>query len=391
MKIRKVDVIRANRSVFVKIHTDEGITGIGESGAWGLLEASAKELEMFGEYLVEKDPLMIEYHWQYLYRFSHFRGAAVMGALSAIDEALYDIAGKYYGVPVYQLLGGKCRNKVRVYNHTAGRTEEELVENAIKGKEQGFTALGHLNPYLDEARDKPFTDNNTSLLYKAERRIAKVREAVGEDTDLCLELHRRLEPGLAVQLSSRLEKYNPMFLEDPIRPDNFDEMARVAGKCRIPIATGERINSYYEFEMLLERGACSYVRASIGVCGGFTGMKKIAAIAEAHHVSLVPHNPLSPVTTNAVIQAAAAIDNIAICEYPNPYAASTADNLTGSGVKLRQSDMVDEIAEFRDGYLIVPDKPGIGINLIENIEEKFPFRPHAVCTRRNIDGSICDQ
>lgn len=391
MKISKVEVIRANRAVFVKIYTDEGITGIGESGAWGLLEASAKELEMFGEYLVEKDPLMIEYHWQYLYRFSHFRGAAVMGALSAIDEALYDIAGKFFGVPVYQLLGGKCRDKVRVYNHTAGRTEEELVENAIKGKEQGFTALGHLNPYLDEPRNKPFSDNNTSLLYKAERRIAKVREAVGEEIDLCLELHRRLEPGLAVQLSSKLEKYNPMFLEDPIRPDNFDEMARVAEKCRIPIATGERINTYYEFEMLLERGACSYVRASIGVCGGFTGIKKIAAIAEAHHVSLVPHNPLSPVTTNAVLQAAAAIDNIAVCEYPNPHAASTADNLTGSGVKLRQSDMVDEIAQFRDGYLIVPDKPGIGINLIEDIEEKFPFRPHEVCTRLNVDGSICDQ
>ncbi len=314
-----------------------------------------------------------------------------MGALSAMDEALYDIAGKFYGIPVYQLLGGKCRNKVRVYNHTAGRTEEELVENAIKGKEQGFTALGHLNPYLDEPRNQPFADNNTSLLYKAERRIAKVREAVGEDIDLCLELHRRLEPGLAVQLSSKLEKYNPMFLEDPIRPDNFDEMARVAEKSKIPIATGERINSYYEFEMLLERGACSYVRASIGVCGGFTGIKKIAAIAEAHHVSLVPHNPLSPVTTNAVLQAAAAIDNIAICEYPNPHAASTADNLTGSGVKLRQSDMVDEIAEFKDGYLIVPDKPGIGINLIEDLEEKFPFRPHVVCTRLNIDGSICDQ
>ncbi len=238
MKITKVEVIRANRSVFIKIHTDEGIAGIGESGAWGLLEASAKELELFGEYLVGKDPLMIEYHWQYLYRFSHFRGAAVMGALSAMDEALYDIAGKFYGIPVYQLLGGKCRNKVRVYNHTAGRTEEELVENAIKGKEQGFTALGHLNPYLDEPRNQPFADNNTSLLYKAERRIAKVREAVGEDIDLCLELHRRLEPGLAVQLSSKLEKYNPMFLEDPIRPDNFDEMARVAEKSKIPIATG---------------------------------------------------------------------------------------------------------------------------------------------------------
>ena len=391
MKIVDLKVLRANRSVFCRIYTDEGIVGLGESGAWGFLEASAAALETMKEYLLGKDPLDIEHHWQYLYRFSHFRGAAVMGALSAIDIALWDIAGKYFHVPVYKLLGGKCRDKVRVYNHTAGRTEEELIENAVKGVEEGYTALGHLNPYLDEPRTKAYEDGNAAMLYKAEQRIAKIREAVGPEVDLCLELHRRLEPGLAVQLSARLEPYNPMFLEDPIRPDNFDAMGQVASRCRIPIATGERIHTVHEFEMLLERGACSYVRASLGVCGGFTGAKKIAAVAEAHHASLVPHNPLSPVMTNAVLNFAAAADNIAICEYPNPYAASTADHLTVSGVKLRQCDMVDHIPEFKDGYLEIPEGEGIGIDLVENLEEKFPFRPHKILTRLNADGSICDQ
>lgn len=391
MTITGLEIIRANRSVFCRIYTSEGITGLGESGAWGFLEASAQAIEVFKEYLIGKDPLDIEHHWQYLYRYSHFRGAAVMGAMSAIDIALWDIAGKYYGVPVYRLLGGKCRDKIRVYNHTAGRSGEELVENAIKGVGEGYTALGHLNLYLDEPRTQPYADGNAAMLYKAEQRIAKIREAVGNEIDLCLELHRRLEPGLAIQLAARLEPYNPMFLEDPVRPDNFDSMALVADHSPIPIATGERINTVHEFEMLLERGACSYVRASLGVCGGFTGAKKIAAVAEAHHASLVPHNPLSPVMTNAVAQFCAATDNIAICEYPDPYAASTADHLTGSDVKLRQCDMVDHILEFNKGYLTVSDAPGLGIDLIPEIEEKFPFRPHRVMTRLNLDGSICDQ
>lgn len=391
MKIIDLKILRANRSVFCKIYTDEGITGLGESGAWGFLEASAQAILTMKDYLLGQNPLDIEHHWQYLYRFSHFRGAAVMGALSAVDIALWDIAGKYYHTPVYRLLGGKCRDKVRVYNHTAGRTEEELIENALKGVEEGYSALGHLNPYLDEPRTKAYTDGNGAMLYKAQRRIEKIREAVGEEVDLCLELHRRLEPGLAVQLSARLEPYNPMFLEDPIRPDNLDEMGRVARQCRIPIATGERIHTVHEFEMLLERNACSYVRASLGVCGGFTGAKKIAAVAEAHHKSLVPHNPLSPVMTNALVHFAASTDNIAITEYPNPYAASTADHLTVSGVKLRQCDMVDHICEFKEGYLMVPEEEGLGIDVIPDLEERFPFRPHTVMTRLNEDGSICDQ
>ena len=171
MKITDVKVICANRCVFAKIFTDEGIYGIGEAGAWGFLEASATAIKTFKDYLVGKDPLDIEHHWQYMQRFGHFRGAAIMAAISAIDVALYDIAGKYFQVPVYRLLGGKCRDKVRVYNHTAGQTEEQLVENAIRGKEEGFTALGHLNPYLDEPRDLPFHDNNTQMLYNAEEKL----------------------------------------------------------------------------------------------------------------------------------------------------------------------------------------------------------------------------
>ena len=168
-------------------------------------------------------------------------------------------------------------------------------------------------------------------------------------------------------------------------------MARVAAKTNIPIATGERITSFFDFAMLLERGACSYVRMSLAVCGGFTGAKKIAALAEAHHCSLVPHNPLSPVTTNAILQFVAATENVAITEYPDPYKASTADNLLNTGVKLRQVDMVNQIPEFKAGYLMVPEEPGIGIDLIPDVEERFPFRPHEVSARLNLDGSVCDQ
>lgn len=391
MKIVDLKVVKTNRCVFCKIYTDNDLVGLGEAGAWGFLPACATVLEEFKEYLLGKDPLRIEHHWQYLQRFSHYRGAVMMAALSAVDEALYDISGKYFNVPIYYLLGGKVRDKIRVYCHTPGRTEDELVENAKKLKAEGFTALGHLNPFLDEPRDTPFHENNAQMLYEGERRIRKVREAVGEDIDLCIELHRRLEPGIAVQLSHRLEKYNPMFLEDPIRPNNYEEMSRVASKSNIPIATGERINSFYDFAMMIEHGACSYVRASIGLCGGFTGMKKIAAIAEAHHLSLVPHNPLSPVTTNALLQFAAATENVAIMEYPDPYKASTADNLLGIKTNYRQVDMVNEVPKLKDGYLEIPNKPGLGIDLVDNVEKKFPFRPHKINARLNLDGSICDQ
>ncbi len=230
MKITDIKLIPVNKFLFVKVYTDEGITGIGESGDWGFLESSGEVIKSFREYLIGQDPLRIEHHWQYMYRCFHFRGAAVMGALSAIDIALYDIAGKYYGVPVYQLLGGKVRDKVRVYSHVSGGSFEELMESCLAEKEKGFTAIGHLSPFLDEPRSTRYFETYARKMSNGVERLSRIREAVGLDVDLCIENHRRLNPAEAIALASQLEPLFPMFYEDPLIPDNFDSMAWVAQK-----------------------------------------------------------------------------------------------------------------------------------------------------------------
>ena len=268
MKITDIKLIPVNKFLFVKVYTDEGITGIGESGDWGFLESSGEVIKSFREYLIGQDPLRIEHHWQYMYRCFHFRGAAVMGALSAIDIALYDIAGKYYGVPVYQLLGGKVRDKVRVYSHVSGGSFEELMESCLAEKEKGFTAIGHLSPFLDEPRSTRYFETYARKMSNGVERLSRIREAVGLDVDLCIENHRRLNPAEAIALASQLEPLFPMFYEDPLIPDNFDSMAWVAQKIRIPLATGERIHTPQEYQMLVKRQALDYLRVSICVCGG---------------------------------------------------------------------------------------------------------------------------
>ena len=228
MQITAVDTLLVDRYLFVQVHTDAGITGLGESGAWGFLEASAAAVETFTRYLVGQDPLRIEHHWQYLYRWSHFRGAAIMGALSAVDIALWDIAGKHFGVPVHQLLGGKCRDRARVYYHVMGSTKEELIQGCIDAKARGFTAVGHLTPFLDEPPDRPYFKTHADKMADAIDTVRRYREAVGNDVDLCIEIHRRLTPAEAVVLGRGIEPYHPFFYEDPILPDNLDEMAQVA-------------------------------------------------------------------------------------------------------------------------------------------------------------------
>ena len=316
MKITAVEAVPVDLYLFAKVHTDEGITGFGESGAWGFLEASQAAIEKFGRYLVGQDPLRIEHRWQYMYRFSHFRGAAIMGALSALDIALWDIAGKHFGVPAYQLLGGKTRDKARVYCHISGDTREKLVQGIRDAKRAGFTAVGHLTPFLDEPRDIPYFKTHADKMRDAIDAVAAYRDAVGDEVDLCIEIHRRLTPAESITLARGIEPYHPFFYEDPILPENFDAMALVANHISIPIATGERLHSIHEFEMLLNRGAVQYVRPDVCLAGGLTHSKKIAAIAEAHYAGVVPHNPLSPVSTAACLQLAACIPNFAIQEYP---------------------------------------------------------------------------
>lgn len=395
MKITDVKILPVNSFLYVKVCTDEGIEGIGESGAWGFLNASAEAALSFKTYLVGQDPLQIEHHWQYMYRCFHFRGAAVMGAISAIDIALWDIAGKYYGVPVYQLLGGKCRDKVRTYFHVSGSTTEELVANVVKAKEAGYDAVGHLSPFLDEPRSQRYKGSYSRMIHDAVERVRLIRETVGDDMDLCLELHRRMKPGEAVAFAQQVEKYTPFFLEDPTTPDNFDSMALIAGKSNVPIATGERIHTIQEFEMLLSRNAMSYVRTSVCVCGGISGARKIAAIAEAHNAMIVPHNPLSPVSTAACMQVAASVENFAIQELPDHEGISATERYTSTDKmelqSFRQSDMVTWVPKVVNGYALLPETPGIGVSLVEDVEKKFPFKRRVINTRLHEDGSIVDQ
>jgi galactonate dehydratase len=379
MKITNIETIPVDRYLFVQVHTDAGITGLGESGAWGYLEASASAVETFKRYLIGQDPLRIEHHWQYLYRWSHFRGAAIMGGLSAIDIALWDIAGKYFGVPCYQLLGGKTRDKARVYYHVFGQTKDELVRGCIEAKKQGFTAVGHLTPFLDEPHDIPYFKTHADKMEDAIETVGRYREAVGNDVDLCVEIHRRLSPAEAIVLGRGIEKYHPFFYEDPVLPDNLDDMAYVAQHINIPIATGERIHTIFEFEMLLSRNAVQYVRPDVCLAGGLTHSKKIAALAEARHVGVVPHNPLSPVSTVACIHLAACIPNFALQEYPR-----------GEG-QPPKSEMVKGTLKIEDGFLTIPDAPGLGIELAEDAAKRFPYKPRQVQTRLNTDGSVVDQ
>jgi galactonate dehydratase len=379
MKITDVETIFVDRYLFVQVHTDEGITGLGESGAWGYLEPSAAVVGKWKDYLIGQDPLRIEHHWQYLYRWSHFRGAAIMGALSAIDIALWDIAGKHFGVPCYQLLGGKCRDKARVYYHVFGRTKKELIAGCVEAKEMGFTAIGHLTPFLDEPREVPYFKTHADKMRDAIETVGHYREAVGSDVDLCIEIHRRLTPHEAIVLARGIEPFHPFFYEDPILPDNMDAMALVAEHIHIPIATGERLHTIYEFEMLLRRGAVQYVRPDVCMAGGLTHSKKIAALAEAHHVGVVPHNPLSPVSTAACLQLAACIPNFAMQEYPR------------GELEPPKSEIIETTLRVEDGFLIIPDAPGIGITLAEDAAERYPYRKRAVHTRLHVDGSVVDQ
>ena len=379
MKITDVRTIPVDRYLFVQVDTDEGITGLGESGAWGYLEASEKAVETFRRHLIGEDPLRIEHHWQCLYRWSHFRGAAIMGALSAIDIALWDIAGKHFGVPAYQLLGGKCRDKARVYYHVFGSTTEQLVQGCVDAKEMGFTAVGHLTPFLDAPRNVPYFKTHAAKMRDAIDTVGQYRDAVGNDVDLCIEIHRRLTPTEAVVLARGIEQFHPFFYEDPTLPDNLDVMAEIADKIHIPIATGERIHTIYEFEMLLSRGAVQYIRPDVCMAGGLTHSKKIAALAEARHVGVVPHNPLSPVSTAACIQLAACIPNFALQEYP-----------TGED-RPPKSEIVNTTLTAEDGFLIIPDAPGIGVELAEDAAERHPYKPRSVSTRLHVDGSVVDQ
>ena len=380
MKVTRVETLRALRYTWVKVHTDEGVYGIGEahpaSGTAGWPKAVYGGIEYCADYLVGKDPLAIEAHWQHMFRRQLFRGGSdLMSAMSAIDQALWDIAGKVANLPVHRMLGGPVRNRVKVYVHLTGDSPEAMADDARRRIEQGYKAL-RFYPFGNFQNNWP--ESYQALVRSAVSYMKAVREAAGPDMDIMIDPVNRLTPPEAIAIGRALAEYGLYFFEDPIEPDNIEAMAEVAHAMPVPVATGERLYTIYQFRELLNRNGAAYIRPDPSLAGGISHIKKIAALAEASYVGVVPHNPLSPVSTAVCAQLCACINNVPVQEY------------TGLERESPNRDLVKEPLELKDGFLIIPDRPGLGIELDEQGMKRHPPARYDRPIVTNLDGSLRD-
>ncbi len=380
MKITRIETLLVHPDhrnlVFVKVHTDEGIVGIGEAYSAGPDRATEAVIADFAEWLVGRDPTEIERLWTLMYAGSRFPGGVVVNsAISGIEQALWDIAGKALGVPVYKLLGGACRDRIRVYQSPHGRTPEELADNAVALIERyGYTAL-KIGPQPPDFASLP----RNAVIRESARRLEAVRRAVGDDIDIGVDPHARMtDPAEAVALAEALKPYNPFFLEEPLRPENIDALARLAAHVNVPLATGEMLYTKYQFRDLLVREAVSIIQPDICCAGGLLECKKIAGMAEAFYVNLAPHNPMGPVATAANVHLSATCPNFIILEYiPDDRAP--------------RRDLVKEPMKLVDGYLELPTAPGLGIELNEDAFAQYPYRSWRRSFPIRPDGSLAYQ
>ena len=366
-----VDCYRTNW-VFVKVHTDESIHGIGEATLEYKEKALLGAVEHIREYLIGKDPRQIERHWHDIYRDAYWRGGAVlMSALSAVEMALWDILGKSLGVPVYQLLGGRANDKVRIYVNGWFSGAKKPEEFALCGKRvlaRGITAL-KWDPF-----GKAYLTLSNRELDNAMECVAAVREAVGNQVDLLIEGHGRFDVPTGIRIAKALEQFRPMWFEEPVPPDNLEALHAVYDKSPVPIAAGERLYTLRSFNELFALHAVDYVQPDVSHAGGILELKKIAAAADSRYIPFAPHNPSGPVANAASLQLAACCPNFHILE------------IMYSDVMWRM-DITDEALQYADGYITIPSKPGLGIELDEEACLAHPYISHNL---RHYTGALTD-
>jgi galactonate dehydratase len=341
MKITKLETFLVKpRWLFLKVHTDAGIVGLGEPILEGRAQTCAAAVKEVEPYLVGKDPRQAVHHWQAIYRHAFYRGGPILtSALSGIDQALWDIKGKALGVPVYELLGGPTRRRVRVYAHAG--TPDKIKE--LLGK--GFTAF-KTNPA--KRRPSRYVESPAEVRYMAEK-FAELRKAAGDDADIAIDFHGAISPALAKVLIKALEPHAPMFVEEPVNCQNHDVMAEIARGTHLPIATGERIMTKWGFREILEKKAATILQPDLCHAGGITECRLIAGMAEAYYAAIAPHNPLGPISLAAGIQLAASIPNF-LCQ---------------EQVSLGEGYLKKPF-EISKGFVDVPAGPGLGIELDEH-------------------------
>jgi galactonate dehydratase len=366
LKVTSLEAIAVQpRWLFLKVHTNAGIVGLGEpivEGRAATVAAAVKEIE---PYLVGKDPRRVVHHWQAIYRHAFYRGGPILtSALSGIDMALWDIKGKALGVPVYELLGGPTRDRIRVYAHAgnAARVREQLA--------QGFTAFKTMPAKHRAAR---YVETPAEVHYAAER-FGALRKLVGDEVDLAIDFHGATSPATAKLLIRALEPYQPMFIEEPCQAQNHDVMAEIARGTHLPIATGERVFTKWGFREVLEKRAATILQPDLCHAGGITEVRLIAGMAESYYAAIAPHNPLGPISLAAGVQLAASIPNF-LCQEQ----VSLGDGYLKQPFTLRA------------GYLDLPTGPGLGIELDENaLADKLGHEWKNRETYDADDGSVVD-
>lgn len=381
MKITSVHTYLVRpRWCFVEIETDEGLSGWGEP----ILEGHAKSVracvEEMSFYLLGQDPLKNEDLWTTLYRAGFYRGGGVlMSAIAGIDQALWDIRGKRFGVPAYVLLGGPCRDKMRVYSWIGGDRPADVGADAKQKKAQGFTAIK-----MNATEELQFIDSYQKIDAVLER-VAAVREACGKHFGIAIDFHGRVHKPMAKVLAKKLEEFDPMFLEEPVLCDNMEVFPEIAAACNVPIATGERLYSRWDFKRLLQTGGVDIIQPDLSHAGGLTEVKKIAAMAEAYDVALAPHCPLGPIALASCLNVDAACYNAVIQEQSIGIHYNTGKSVLDY-VK-NQEDF-----QFTDGFAKLPTLPGLGFEVNRELILRENETPHQWRNPvwRHEDGSIAE-
>jgi L-alanine-DL-glutamate epimerase-like enolase superfamily enzyme len=356
--------------LFITVDTDDGISGVGESGLTGRELAVVGAVDHLRPLLIGANPTRIEHLWQVMSRSAFFPAlGAAAAAMSAIDIALWDIRGKALGVPVYELLGGLCRDRVVCYPHCNEFGVEPLVESARRAHAEGWKFVRWGLPPEGDVFE-PRMAIRTGI-----KQFEALRAALGDDVELCMDVHTRLDPVDAVTLLRAVEPYRPYFMEDPVRSEDIQALRRVRQQSAVPIAAGEQFHSKWQFRQVIEEDLTDYARVDLCLAGGITEAKKIAAMAEAHHIKLATHNPLGPVATAACLHLNLACPNVGVQEQPRR-----------PGTML--TDVVPVQMTWEDGYLLPSTTPGLGIEFDRAAAQAHPFQLTGLPQLRRLDGSF---
>ncbi|GHU68986.1 galactonate dehydratase [Clostridia bacterium] len=380
MKITNMTLYKVPpRWLFLKVETDEGITGWGEPITEGRADTVRTAVEEFIPYLIGKDPMRIEDHWQVMYRSGFYRGGPeVMSAISGIDQALWDIKGKFYNAPVYDLLGGLCRDRLKVYRWIGGDRPSDIAAAAREAVSQGYSAIK-----MNGTEEMHYIDSFSKIQAVCER-VAAIKDAL-PGLDIAVDFHGRVHKSMAKALARELDQFRLMFIEEPVLPQNNEALREIANHTATPIATGERMFSRWEFKNLLEAGYVDIIQPDLSHAGGISECRKIATMAEAYDVAVAPHCPLGPIALAACVQLDACTPNVFIQEQ------SLGIHYNKGG------DLLDylkntEVFRYKDGYIDINNAPGLGIDVNEEavIEASKIDHNWKNPIWRNFDGTVAE-